>query len=127
MRHPNADFQPAHRGRWRLGVLRGLRRRCPNCGQGAAFTGYLRLVAQCTHCAHRLGDYRCDDAPPYFTILLVGHLVIPGVLWTEQTFRPEIWLQLAFWLPLTALLSLATLPRIKGAVLGTQWALGIQR
>mgnify|MGYP003679634545 CR=1 FL=1 len=74
----------------------------------------------------RLGEYRCDDAPPYFTILVVGHLVVPGALAVEQSGAPSLALQLGIWIPVTLILTLCLLPFIKGGVLGLQWAMGIR-
>lgn len=109
-----------------LGLRRGFRRKCPNCGHGLAFGGYLKLRPACNVCNHPIGEYRCDDAPPYFTIFLVGHIVVPGVLMMEQTIKPSLWMQMSIWLPATVLLCLGFLPFIKGAVLGTQWAMRIK-
>lgn len=108
------------------GLRRGLRRKCPNCGHGFAFSGYLTLRSQCEVCEHPIGEYRCDDAPPYFTILLVGHIVVGGALSMEQSMNPSMALQLSVWLPTTVILCLGFLPFIKGAVLGTQWAMKIK-
>ncbi|MCC9622701.1 DUF983 domain-containing protein [Thalassospira sp. MA62] len=108
------------------GLRRGFRRKCPNCGLGYAFAGYLKLRPCCDACDHPLGEYRCDDAPPYFTIFLVGHIVVPGVLTTEQSLQPSLMFQLSVWLPVTVILCLGFLPFIKGAVLGTQWAMRIK-
>ncbi|MFH1803719.1 MAG: DUF983 domain-containing protein [Pseudomonadota bacterium] len=108
------------------GLGRGLRRKCPNCGHGFAFSGYLKLRTACECCDHPIGEYRCDDAPPYFTIFLVGHIVIPGVLAMEQSGSPSMALQLGIWIPVTIGLCLGLLPFIKGGVLGTQWAMRIK-
>ena len=108
------------------GLRRGLRRKCPNCGHGFAFNGYLALRSQCEVCEHPIGEYRCDDAPPYFTIFLVGHIVVGGALTMEQSMSPSLALQLSVWLPTTVILCLAILPFIKGAILGAQWAMKIK-
>lgn len=65
---------------------------------------------------------RADDAPPYFTIFIVGHIVIPLLLLVERVWRPELWVHFSIWLPLTLLLTLWLLPRTKGATVGMQWA-----
>lgn len=114
------------RPHWPVALLRGLKRRCPNCGHGAAFAGYLKLTAVCEACDAPLGDIRADDAPPYFTIVLVGHVVVPLLLLSEQLLSPPLWLHMAVWPALTAALSLALLPVIKGGVLGVMWAVGLK-
>lgn len=62
------------------GLWRGLRRRCPCCGNGRLFDGYLRVRPTCGVCGADNDRYPADDAPPYFTILLVGHLGIAPML-----------------------------------------------
>ncbi len=108
---------------WFRSILRGLRRRCPQCGEGAAFAGYTRVADNCADCGEELFHQRADDAPPYITIMIVGHIVVPGMLILERLFAPDLWLQLALWLPLTLALSLGLLPFVKGAVVGLQWSL----
>ena len=67
--------------------------------------------------------HRADDAPPYFTILIAGHFIVAGVMMVEDYFHPSYWLHLAIWFPLTMGVCLWMLPRIKGALIGLQWAL----
>lgn len=104
-------------------ISRGLRCRCPACGKGSIFDGYLTVVEACTECGEPLHHHRADDFPPYVTIVLVGHIVVPAVLAVERLWRPEIWIHLIIWLPLTLILSLVLLRPVKGAVVGLQWAL----
>lgn len=101
---------------------RGLACRCPACGKGRLFGKYLKPVATCEACGEDLSHQRADDAPPYFTIFIVGHIVVPLMLWVEIHYKPEVYLQLMIWLPLTLVLSLLLLQPIKGAVIGWQWA-----
>lgn len=104
-------------------MLRGAVLRCPACGTGKLFERYLKVADRCPSCASELHHQRADDAPPYFTIFIVGHLVLGGVLTVEQNYAPPVWLQASIWMPLTLILSLWMLPRIKGALVGLQWAL----
>jgi uncharacterized protein (DUF983 family) len=104
-------------------IFRGLKERCPACGEGRLFRAYLKVVDECPRCHEELHHHRADDAPPYFTILIVAHVVVGGILAMEQTFRPADWLQAAIWVPVTLLMSLLVLPRVKGALVGLQWAL----
>lgn len=112
----------APRNVWRA-IGRGLRQRCPACGQGAMFARYLKVHERCPACGEELHHQRADDAPPYFTILIVGHFIVGGVLSMEKAFAPPSWVHLAVWLPMTLLASLWLLPRVKGALIGLQWAL----
>ena len=73
--------------------------------------------------AGRVVIITADDAPPYFTIVIVGHFVVGGVLALEKAFAPSMWLHSLIWLPLTVVASMWLLPRVKGALIGLQWAL----
>jgi uncharacterized protein (DUF983 family) len=101
-----------------VAMARGFNGRCPSCGQGRLFNGFLRVVAQCEHCRAPLGLARADDAPPYFTILIVGHIVIPAMLIMQKNWDPPMWLLAVIFLPLTLVLSLGLLRPIKGATVG---------
>ncbi len=100
----------------------GWRQRCPACGQGRLYSKYLKVVDQCDQCGQALHHHRADDAPPYFTMLIVGHVIVGLVLKVEMTYHPELLVHLLLWGPSTLLLSLFLLPRIKGALIGIQWA-----
>jgi len=107
-------------------LLRGIARRCPACGEAPAFSGYLKVRAACTTCGEALGEIRADDAPPYFTIFLVGHIVIPLLLIVERLYAPSSLVHALIWVPLTVVLTLAFLPVIKGGTLGLMTAVGIR-
>lgn len=92
---------------------------------GHLFEGYLAVSPECSACHTELHHQRADDAPPYFTIFIVGHIVIPLMLVVEKIWEPDLWIHFVLWLPLTLLLTLWLLPRIKGAVIGLQWAFGM--
>lgn len=97
--------------------------RCPACGKGALFARYLRVADACPSCGEALHHHRADDAPPYFTIFIVGHLLVAGALSLEQAYAPPSWVHAAIWVPLTLVLCLSLLPVVKGALVGLQWAL----
>lgn len=106
------------------GMLRGARNRCPVCGEGKVFAGYLKVVPECSHCGARLGALRADDAPPYFTIFVAGHVLVPLMLWVEKAYMPPIWLHMVIWLPVFAIACILLLRPIKGAVVGWMLRLG---
>jgi uncharacterized protein (DUF983 family) len=110
-----------------MGISRGARCRCPACGQGALFHGFLKLRAACAVCGANNADYPCDDFPPYLTIFAVGHLVVPPLALIDLRYDASVWLQAAIWLPVTALLCLLLLPTMKGATAGFCWAVGLVR
>jgi uncharacterized protein (DUF983 family) len=103
-------------------MLRGARLRCPSCGEGPLYRSYLKVADTCSSCGEALHHQRADDAPAYFTITIVGHIVVGGVLILERAYAPDTWVHMVLWLPLTLLLSMALLPVIKGALVGLQWA-----
>lgn len=107
-------------------IKRGLKRRCPHCGEGNIFNGYLKLSDHCSNCQAPTGEIRADDLPPYLTIFLVGHIIVPSLLYVEAVYHPELWLQMTVWPILTLLLTLTFLPFIKGAVVGLMWHLKLK-
>jgi uncharacterized protein (DUF983 family) len=104
-------------------LARGARGCCPACGKGRLFGRFLKVTPACSHCAAPLGQARADDAPPYFTIVAVGHIVVPLMLVVERTWSPPIWVHTALWVPLTLALSVALLQPIKGMTVGVMTAL----
>ncbi len=117
---PDATPRP----RLATALARGFANRCPNCGRAPVFDGYLRVVAHCAHCNAPLGELRADDAPPYITLLLVGHIVVALLLVVERGFSPSTAVETAIFVPLTAVLILGLLRPIKGATVGAMLALG---
>jgi uncharacterized protein (DUF983 family) len=102
-------------------VVRGLRGRCPQCGEGRLFAGFLSLRPQCESC--RL-DYRfadSGDGPAVFVILGAGFVVVFAALLVEALYRPPFWLHAALWLPLILLTTLAPLRVIKGLLIALQY------
>ncbi len=106
-----------------LAMRRGAMGCCPNCGKGKIFHGYTAVNAECPACGEVLSHQRADDFPPYLTMFITGHIVVPAMVLVERAYHPEIWVHMALWLPLTILLSLGLLRPLKGAIIGLQWAL----
>ena len=116
-----ADEPP--RPRW-APFKRGFAGHCPACGEGRIFRKYLKVAESCTSCGEELHHHRADDAPPYFTILIVGHVVGTLLLIGEERWpAAPMWMPIAAGLVLAIVMSLALLPRVKGALIGWQWAL----
>ena len=84
---------------------------------------YLKVNDACLPCGTELHHHRADDAPPYFVMTITAHVVVGGILLVERNFNVETWVQMAIWMPILVLLSLWLLPRVKGALIGYQWAL----
>ncbi len=113
-----------HKPRDKMQALRhGLREKCPNCGEGAVYTTYLKIADHCDHCGEALHHEKSDDAAPYFTIFALGHIIVPLLLILETRIFPPFWIYAVLGIPLIVALTLFILPRIKGAVVGWQWAL----
>jgi len=105
-----------------LGIRRGFCRHCPNCGHGRLFSGYLKVKPVCEDCGHNNGQYRADDAPPYFTMLIIGHLVVAPMLLFPVIWQAPVEWVLGITLPVVGALTLGLLPLVKGAVVGLHWA-----
>ena len=86
------------------------------------FSGYLTVPESCPACGLAFEPLRADDAPAYFTIFIVGHVIVAGLLALEKFEHPALWLQAAIWLPLAVVLMLGLLPFIKGGVMGAIYA-----
>jgi uncharacterized protein (DUF983 family) len=102
-------------------LLAGLRGRCPNCGDGYLFDGFLKVAPRCEACGFDLAKADSGDGPAVFVILVAGFVVAFAALFTEIAYRPPIWLHLVIWLPLTLVLCLALLRPFKGAMLAAQF------
>ena len=104
-------------------MKRGFRGRCPRCGEGKLFRAFLKVDDRCSVCELDFTPHRADDLPAYLVIVIVGHIVVPLALMIETNYSPPVALQLAIYLPVTFIASLALLQPVKGAVVGMQWAL----
>jgi len=110
----------------RRSVTRGLKGRCPSCGQGRVFWRYLKVCDSCEACGCELARYPADDGPAYLTILVVGHLIVAPLL-----FFPIVWRSPAIYSVPIALCSLTAvtllaLPVIKGGWIGLMYSLGVK-
>lgn len=98
-------------------LMRGLARLCPRCGQGKMFSGYLSVRHDCGSCGMEFEPLRSDDAPPYFTLFIVGHVMISLYVAAWRLLDVPLWAQAVFWCGTTLVLSLVLLPFIKGGVM----------
>ncbi|MEY4983315.1 MAG: hypothetical protein RIR62_1581 [Pseudomonadota bacterium] len=103
-------------------LLRGWRRRCPNCGAGPMLRGYLAVRDSCPVCGEALHHQRADDGPAYLTILIVGHLMAPVMLYVFNAWRPDPLVASTVFSVGAVALCLWLLPRLKGAMVALQWA-----
>lgn len=96
--------------------------RCPNCGKGKLFRAYLKQVDQCAVCGELYGHIRSDDAAPWLTILIVGHIIVPVALSVESRSLLPNWLSMSLWPLLAVGLALIVLPRAKALFLTVIWS-----
>ena len=112
------------RPRW-TALMRGWRGRCPRCGEGRLLHSYLKVHHDCTACGQEFTHHRADDGPAYITILFVGHLMAPLLHFVFVHWRPEPLTLFTIFSVGCVSLSLYLLPRVKGALIGFQWAKGM--
>ena len=106
----------------RPALLRGWRRRCPNCGRGAMFDRFLHVADTCPDCGEALHHHRADDGPAYLTLLVTGKVVMAVYMPVFLATEWSPWVMLAIFWTMAIVLSLYLLPRFKGAIVGLQWA-----
>jgi uncharacterized protein (DUF983 family) len=99
-------------------VKRGLKRQCPHCGSPTLFAGYLRVRDRCPQCGAVNGRHRVDDIASYFTVLLVGHILVAPALAIPFLWLMPLWASVGLMLLVMAAATLAMLPYIKGGVVG---------
>ena len=111
----------------RSAMWRGCVGLCPVCGVGRLFAGWLRVSPVCAVCAAPLGDIRADDAPPYFTIFIVAHLVIGLFVVLDRNFDLSVATEMMIFVPATLLLTLVLMRPVKGATVGMMLKLGFMK
>lgn len=99
----------------------GIVGRCPRCGKGKLFHGYLKVAESCDHCGLDYSFADAGDGPAVFVVLLVGFLVVGLALWLEVSYGAPLWLHLALWIPLTGLLCGVLLRAFKGVLINLQY------
>jgi uncharacterized protein (DUF983 family) len=104
-----------------LPIGRGLRGRCPRCGEGRLFEGFLTLRPRCESCGLDYSFADAGDGPAVFVILIGGAIVVFAALMTEVIYQPPYWLHAALWLPLILLVTLLPLRMVKGLLIALQY------
>lgn len=105
-----------------LAIRRGLVNRCPKCGTGRLFGGYLQVVSRCESCDEPLGLYPVADGPAFFTITIVMLLLVPIIGFTWVLFRMDPVTMLIVLCVAITLVTLVLLRLVKGAYVGFTWA-----
>lgn len=101
--------------------LTGLACRCPRCGKGRLFAGYLQLGQNCSRCGLDLSFADSGDGPAIFVIFLVAPLVVLLALSVGAAVAMPPWMHLVIWIPVTLILCLALLPPFKGVLVNLQY------
>jgi uncharacterized protein (DUF983 family) len=104
-----------------LPIARGLRSRCPRCGEGRLFQGFLKLRPRCESCGLDFNFADAGDGPAVFVILIGGAIVVGAALITEVVYQPPYWVHAMLWLPLVLLVTLAPLRPVKGLMIALQY------
>jgi uncharacterized protein (DUF983 family) len=104
-----------------LPIARGLLGRCPRCGDGHLFSGFLTLRPRCEACGLSYGFADAGDGPAIFVMFLGGAIVVFAALITEIVYQPPYWLHAVLWLPLILLVTLLPLRAIKGLLIALQY------
>src|SRR5262245_5363861 len=102
-------------------IMRGLSGRCPDCGQGRLFDGFLTLRPKCEHCGLDYSFADAADGPAVFVIFISGFIVVFAALAVEFTYQPPYWVHAMLWVPLIALTPLGPLRPIKGIMVALQY------
>ena len=122
MQHLKFGSEPAGRPVGQA-LGRGLRLKCPACGEGKLFCGLLTCRDHCPACGEELFHQRADDLPAYLDIFIVGHLAVGGYMLIDRSVSLQWWQHLMIWSPFILAATIALLPFAKGAIIGLQWAL----
>jgi len=113
-----SDSQPATLSQI---IIRGLTCRCPNCGNGKLFSGYIRLAPRCESCGLDYAFSDSGDGPAVFIILIAGFVVVAAALIVEVRYQPPFWVHAVLWIPLVALVTLVPLRSMKSLLIALQF------
>jgi uncharacterized protein (DUF983 family) len=99
----------------------GMRGRCPRCGEGRLFTGFLTVPPRCSACGLDFSFADSGDGPAVFIMMIVGFVVVGLALVVEFTLHPPYWLHALLWIPLVLILALGLLRPLKGWLIAQQY------
>jgi uncharacterized protein (DUF983 family) len=95
--------------------------KCPRCGKGPLFKGFLAVAPACRVCGLDFGPVDTGDGPAVFVILISGFLLVGAALITEVLYAPPYWVHLVIWLPLTLIVTLGLLRPVKALLVALQY------
>jgi uncharacterized protein (DUF983 family) len=99
----------------------GLAGRCPRCGKGKLFTGFLTVAPQCEHCGLDLAFADSGDGPAFFVMSIAGFIVVGAAMAVELIYQPPFWVHALLWLPLGMAVPLLLLRPFKGVMVALQY------
>ncbi|MDG4574907.1 MAG: DUF983 domain-containing protein [Defluviicoccus sp.] len=102
-------------------LLAGARGRCPRCGQGALFAGFLTVTRRCSACGLSFAGHDAGDGPAVFGIFILGFVVVGLAVWLEAAFEPPLWVHALVWIPVTIAASVGLLRPLKGMTIAAQY------
>jgi len=103
-------------------ILAGVLGRCPRCGEGRLFDGFISLEQSCSSCDLDYDFADSGDGPAVFIMLIVGFLVVGLAIYTEVNYRPDYWVHAVLWLPSILILSAGFLRPLKGILICLQYS-----
>ena len=112
----NQEIVPVERA-----IMRGIRGRCPRCGEGKLYQGFLGLKPKCESCGLDYGFADAGDGPAVFGILIGGFIVVFAAMIVEIMYQPPYWVHAALWVPLILIVTLGPLRPIKGVLIALQY------
>lgn len=104
-------------------VRRGAMNKCPNCGEGQIFDGFLKIADTCSSCKEELHHHRADDLPAYLNIFVTGHIVVGAMFAFMKLELFGMWTIMWITIALALIMAFAVMRPLKGMVVGAQWAL----
>lgn len=104
-------------------MMRGLRGKCPSCGDAKLFSGGLQVKHECEKCGEALHHHRADDLPAYLNIFVVGHIVVAAAMILMDLDIVGLWTLVIGTCLLAIFMAVALMRPLKGMVVGAQWAM----
>ena len=111
----------AHNHSQREAIRRGLAGRCPRCGEGKLFAGFLQVAPRCERCGLDFSFADSADGPAFFVMALSGFVVVFAALAVEVAFAPPYWVHALLWLPLILVTTILPLRPAKGVLIALQY------
>jgi uncharacterized protein (DUF983 family) len=102
-------------------LLAGVRGRCPRCGRGAVFAGFLTVTDRCNACGLSFAGHDAGDGPAVFGIFILGFVVVGLAGWLEAALEPPLWVHALVWIPVTIGASVGLLRPLKGMTIAAQY------